>query len=295
MDDKDPFDPSDPGDREVERRLQAYADARLTPSVPTRTRTRAVVMAAADRRAALVGADATFDLGGPATVSRGSGRATTHRRSWRRPMVALAAAGLTLGMLAGTAFAARPGGPLYQARIWAELANLPTDVEARAKAEVQRLEARLEEAREAHAAGDEAALEAALEAYSSIVVEAAAGSRGDPAALATIEIGVTHHVAVLTSLADAVPAPAQSAIQHALSSSSKVLDDIGGTPPNGGGNGGTNGNGGPGGPAVNPTDKPGKPSPDEHGGPAETAKPDKPGQPDRSPGNPDHPDPTQRP
>jgi len=36
------------------------------------------------------------------------------------------------------AFAARPGGPIYDVRIWAEMATLPTDVLARAEAEVLR-------------------------------------------------------------------------------------------------------------------------------------------------------------
>lgn len=275
MDDDEIFDPND---REVVRSLGAYADARLSPSVAATTRMRAAVMTAAHRRASLLEAESTPHVAPAATA----------RNRWRRPIVALAAAALTLGILAGTAVAARPGGPLYEARLWAEMANLPTDVVSRAKAEVERLEARLEEVRQASAAGDTPAVEAALEAYSSIVIEAVAGSHGDPTALATIEVSVTRHVTVLTGLVDRVPAPARSAIQHALSSSSKVLDDIDDQPPNGTGGG----SGVPGNPAGGPTDKPGKPTPADQGGPAGTEKPDKP---DKSPGNPEPPEPSRRP
>jgi hypothetical protein len=244
----------------------------------------AVMTAAADRRATLMRA-ATV----PTTIPSSTIRATPGRSAWRRPMTALVAAVLTLGILAGTALASRAGGPLYDARIWLETANLPTDLKARATAEVERLEARLEEARQAAAVGDGQALEAALEAYSSIVLEAALGSRGDAAALATIEVGVTRHVAVLTGLAERVPGPAQAAMLHALASSSKVLDDID-KPPKG------TDSGAPGQPGSKPTDKPAKPTPDAKGGPAATGKPDKTtGPPDDPPGNPDRPDPSRRP
>src|SRR6185312_11565575 len=47
----------DRGAVEVIRRLEAYADARLDPSVAATTRMRAAVMAAAHRQAALIAAD----------------------------------------------------------------------------------------------------------------------------------------------------------------------------------------------------------------------------------------------
>ncbi|OGO54978.1 MAG: hypothetical protein A2Z32_09610 [Chloroflexi bacterium RBG_16_69_14] len=127
---------------------------------------------------------------------------------------------------------------------------------ARAEAEVDRLEARLDEAQQASAAGDAAAVEAALEAYSSIVIEAVAGSGGDPAATVAIEVTVTRHVVVLTALVDRVPAPAREAIQNALSSSTKALEDLDETRKKG------SGGGNPDDPAVpTGTDKPAKPSP----------------------------------
>ena len=99
---------------------------------------------------------------------------------------------------------------------------------ARAQAEINRLDARLQEAQQASAAGDGPAASAALAAYSVIVVEAARGSAGDPTASAAIEVTVTRHVVVLTPMVDSVPSPARDAINDALSSSTKVLDDLDG-------------------------------------------------------------------
>ena len=103
-------------------------------------------------------------------------------------MAALAAGALMLALVGGTASAANAGGPLYAARIWIEMANLPAGALARAEAEIARLNARLQEARQAYARGDGPAAEAALTAYSVILTEAVAGSAGDPAATAAIEI-----------------------------------------------------------------------------------------------------------
>ena len=50
MDAIDVFGPNDPGDPEIERRLEAYADLRLSPSVAATTRMRTAVMSAAHRR-----------------------------------------------------------------------------------------------------------------------------------------------------------------------------------------------------------------------------------------------------
>src|SRR5258706_350481 len=93
---------------------------------------------------------------------------------------------LILAILAGTALGARPGGPLYAARIWTEMSNLPANVVDRAQAEVSRLEQRLHEAQQASSDGDVPATEAALAAYSTIVVEAALGSRGNATATTAI-------------------------------------------------------------------------------------------------------------
>jgi hypothetical protein len=248
----------DRGAVEVIRRLEAYADARLDPSVAATTRMRAAVMAAAHRQAALIAADGATALAlAPAEVA--PHRALGHSRrvgAWRRPVAAMLAGTLTLGILAGTALAARPGGPLYQARLWTEAANLPAAGLARAHAEVARLQARIDEAESAAMAGDARGVVAAIDAYAVIVTEAATGTEGDVAAGQLVEATVSRHVIILTALLQQVPATARDAIEHALAASTNALDDIhvrvpsaggnkgsGGTGGNGATNGGTGGNG----------------------------------------------------
>ncbi len=186
------------------------------------------VMGIAHKRAALIEADATFDAAGETTSALAAKRARAVRNAWRRPVAAVFAGSLTLVILAGTAFAARPGGPLYGARIWTEMANLPAGLTDRAQAEVHRLDQRILEAQQASTAGDDGATEAALVAYSRIVAEAALGTDKDPAATATIEITVTRHVVVLTQMVATVPAPVRAAAEAALSSSTVALDDLDG-------------------------------------------------------------------
>jgi uncharacterized membrane protein YgcG len=284
--DDEMFDRYDPGGMEVLRRLEAYADARLTPNVAATTRVRAGVMAAAYQRSALLAAATvdTITIAAPAIADRSAMGAIG---SWRRVFAAALAGTLTLAILAGTAFAARPGGLLYPARLWTEAANLPATGLPRAQAEIERLQARLVEAQQAAAAGDVAAVQAAIAAYMSIVAEAVAGLEGDAAATAALEDTVARHVGILTALLDRVPAPARAAIENALASSTKLLDSIhagapppGGGPTNGGdgGNSGTGGSGGSGGGAGGSgggaAPVPGGPGPVPT--PAPTAKPPKP-------------------
>ena len=141
-------------------------------------------------------------------------------------MAALAAGALMLALVGGTASAANAGGPLYAARIWIEMANLPAGALARADAEITRLDARLQEARQAYARGDGPAAEAALTAYSVILTEAVAGSAGDPAASAAIESSLTRHVVDLELMVASVPPTGQGAVRHALASSTVVLNDL---------------------------------------------------------------------
>jgi hypothetical protein len=91
---------------------------------------------------------------------------------------------------------------------------------------VNRLDERIKEAQEASSAGDVSGTEAALAAYSSIVVEAAAGTGADATADATLEVAVTRHVVVLTVMVDSVPGQARGAAEQALTSSTKALDDL---------------------------------------------------------------------
>ena len=179
------------------------------------------------------------------------------------------------------------------------MANLPQTGNARAQAEAQRLGQRLAEVQQASATGDEAATEAALTAYASILAEATSGSAGDPEAQKTLEAAVTRHIAVLTALADRVPAPAQAAIQRALVSSTAALDGLHGA---GGGSGTPAGNGGgsDGGTGANPGRDQGTPGANgdpvksaQPGGGKPSAKPDKPA-PTNKPAKTNHPNPTPR-
>jgi hypothetical protein len=228
---------------ELTRRLEAYADARLSPELSATTRMRAVVMTAAHRQAALSRADADRAIAAAAIVAQAQAD-RTRRAAWRRPLTALLAAGLTLGVGVGTVAASQAGGPLYGVRIWAETLTLPNEADARAQAELQRLESRLAEAAAASAAGDTVAANAALEAYAAIVNEATEDAGNDISAAATLEAGVRSNMDVLTVLVGRVPSDAaRDAIQRAIDRSDSALDRMHENP-----NGTT--------PAVDPTRSP---------------------------------------
>jgi hypothetical protein len=227
--DDEPADLSDEAILDVARRLEAYADANLSPSEAATTRMRTHVMNAARQRAAITDADVTFDAGGATTDVQALDGAKAARTGWHRPVAVVLAAGLALAILTGTAFAAQPGGPLYAVRVWTEMAILPADLVTRAEAEVDRLDQRISEAQQASSASDAPATEAALLAYTTIVVEADRGSGGDPTARTTIRVAVTRHVIVLTLMVATVPGPARGAVEQALSTTSVVLDDLEGT------------------------------------------------------------------
>jgi hypothetical protein len=225
---QDAMDLTDSGLFELRRRLEAYANARLTPSLDASLRMRVNVMNAAHRRAALIAAGGTTDIAATSTAAIVVERSRFTTTGWRRAAAALVAASLTLAMVAGTVYAAKPGGLLYDTRIWIEMANLPAGGVARAEAEISRLDARLAEAQQASTEGDVLAAEAALSAYSAILVEAAQGSAGDPTASAAIDVALGRHIVILTALVDNVPASARAAVEQALASSSKVLNDLDG-------------------------------------------------------------------
>lgn len=265
--DNDRMEHQDQADDELARRLEAYAEARLSPELSATTRMRAHVMAAAHRRAALARADADR-AGAAAALAAAAQVDRTRRPVWRRPLTALLAAGLTLGVGVGTVAAAQPGGPLYGARIWAETLTLPANANERAQAELRRLEERLEEAAAASAAGDLNAANAALEAYAAIVNEATTDAGNDVSAAATLETGVRSNIDVLRVLVDRAPTEqAQNAIrnalQRAIDRSDSALDELHGKP--------SDTPGGP--PAANPNESP-KPLATER--PDRTANPAKP-------------------
>jgi hypothetical protein len=299
---QDMMETADFGYFELVRRLEAYADLRLSPSVAATTRMRKAVMTAAHRRAALIAADAWFETTAATTSARAAQQIVPARNVWRRPVAAVMAGCLTLAFVAGTALAAEPGGPLYAARIWTEMATLPSNPLERAQAEAVRLQHRVDEAQQAAAEGDVRGTEAALAAYSAIVAEATAGSAGDPAADAAIELSVEDHLAALTLMLDTVPASALGAAQAALSSSKTAIDAIDGS-------GGNGGRGIPGAlPGSGPTVSPGPTKPDTGGGAAKPSPSPNNGQPTKSPAPPrattspksgstvkDHPSPTPSP
>jgi hypothetical protein len=264
--DNESMQDKDREDDELTRRLEAYAEARLSPELSATIRMRTRVMAAAHRQAALARADA--DRAAVATALAAQAQADRTRRShWRRPLTALLAAGLTLGVGVGSVAASQAGGPLYGIRIWAESLTLPSEADARAQAELQRLQDRLAEAAAATAAGDTNAANAALEAYAAIVSEATEDAGNDVSAAATLETGVRNNIDVLTVLAEQFETghgqageAIERALQRAIDRSDSALDELHGNP-----------NETP--PGVDPTRTP---KPDRTDQPDKTANPNRP-------------------
>ncbi len=314
------------GDGILGRRLEAYAELRLTPDLATSSRLRARVLAVAHRQASLVRGDAGLTvLQRPAGVAmdRSLGRATpetrpaaswSRRRRWHRVAGVVLAAALGSSMVAGAALAARPGGPLYESRLWAETIGLPADPSARAVAELARLRERLSEIGEASRSGDTAGATAALAAYEAIIEEASASAilAHDDVAAAALETGVARNVEVLQALLGRVSANASDAIARALDAaiarSAEAIDRIDASrpgadkPPSRSGDHGAGGGGSTVDPTPRatqmPTDKPTKapvatatpkPKPTD----AATSQPEKPREPDPTPARTARPKPNQ--
>ncbi len=202
---------------QVEDLLEAYAEARLTPTGPVLARIRSNVLAEAAAAAAarrLVAVDATprprFAL--------------FQGRVPRRAFALGMAATLTLGTTAAV-IAAPPGSPFYNARLVIEAALLPTQIDARLAAYEQHLEARLKEAEAAAAAGDSAGLAAALAAYGADMAAVVAQVGDDNAAwLAHLEAVLAKHADVLEALAARLPE--QASIDNAIENSQKTIEKI---------------------------------------------------------------------
>ena len=75
---QDMMETADFGYFELVRRLEAYADLRLSPSVAATTRMRKAVMTAAHRRAALIAADAMFETTAATTTVRAERATRAH-------------------------------------------------------------------------------------------------------------------------------------------------------------------------------------------------------------------------
>jgi hypothetical protein len=240
-----------PGDLEVYRRLDAFAQLRLAPDAAAMARIRTVLVAQATNMAGAgvaVGAVPAEPI--RLANDRRWGRS---RRRIGRSAAALLAATLTLGLVVGSVAASRAGGLLYGSRLWVETMLLPGAPEARADAQVARLDDRLAEVRAALASGDSGATSAALEAYASILADLEAQAASDPAVADRVRDDVQRHLAVLEALIGHVPPQAQEALRHALDRSDSALDHLGGAgsgrPPgapgaNGGGSAGSGGSGG---------------------------------------------------
>src|SRR5215212_1986827 len=157
-------------DFEIERRLDAFARARLTPDPAAVARARARVM-----REARLQFEAARIAAHVAPVM-----ALASRRSPIRSIATpLLAASLWAGIAIGSVSAAQAGGALYPARIWIESATLPASVAERTAAELGRLDARLADALTGAARGDTRAVAAALAAYDEIAQDTLAVSGGD--------------------------------------------------------------------------------------------------------------------
>jgi len=245
------------GDARLRQRLEVYAETRLTPDLATSSRIRARVLAVAHRQADLARADAALTVVTAAT-ERAAMPSRRRRARWRRPLVALLAASLGVGAVAGSAFAARPAGSLYGARLWLETLTLPNDPSQRALAELDRLQHRLIEAAEAVRTGDTAGAAAALAAYEAIMEQAssAAIAAQDDVAAAVLQTGVGRNVKMLQALILALPDEAtdaiQQAVQRAIDRSDRAIERIerGQQGPNSGPNGT------PGGTTAKPTKTP---------------------------------------
>jgi uncharacterized protein YciI len=213
----------------VEDLLEAYADARLTPSGPVLARIRANAMAQAAASAAMTAAE--HRAGEPAALPTARWRLPQLQVPRRAFALGLAAT-MTLGTSAAV-LAAPPGSPFYNARVAIEAALIPTQVDARLAAHEEHLAQLVAAAEAAAASGDPVALEAALAAYSA-EVDAAVNDVGDDAGrLARLEEVLAKHVAVLTALQ--VDVPEEASIDRAIESSQKAVEKIKAKGKNGGG------------------------------------------------------------
>jgi hypothetical protein len=200
-------------DTELERRLRAYADARLSPDRWAGIRMRSAVIEHARVRRASAG-------------RRGLGVFGSFRfgRAPRLLAVALAAA-LAIGVGTSAALAASPGSPLYGVRLWIEAATLPAAPDARLNAQVQQADSRVDEALGAASQGNGGAVAAALAAYRAEIDALLSSAGDDPTKLVRIQAELGRHLAALQALAVSNP-DAASAVQSAIDASQTAIDKI---------------------------------------------------------------------
>jgi hypothetical protein len=239
------------GEAILRRRLESYAELRLSPDLAATARMRARVLAHAHRRADSARAHAALTVVAPTVAPAAAvptvARSRRRTSRWRGTFALVAAAALLLAVVGGAAAASSAGGALYDARLWVEAVTLPSDPSARAVAELGRLDQRLREADAATRSGDTNAAWAALDAYERIMEEASAGilAAHDPVGAAAFAAGVGRNLAVLTALVARLPDGARDAlapvIERAIEHSGRSIDQVDTLEkPGGNGDGGTN-------------------------------------------------------
>ncbi len=229
----------DAGDFEIERRLESYARARLSPDPLVIARVRARVMREARLRADL-----------PRISVLAAPRARSGRMVPRRLAMTFLAASVWLGVAAGAAFASQAGGLLYPTRLWIEQATLPSGAAARASAEIVRLDARLADALAAAARGDAGAVAAALEAYRAIADATLVATAGDAGLEALVATALDKHRVVLADVATLLTAKGNTtaaiavaaSVERAIDRNQVIIDRITSVTP-GVGSGGDGGSG----------------------------------------------------
>lgn len=211
-------EPSADRDEAIEALLRRYADEHLRLDAEASRRLRDRFRSEAARHVAAA----------PTVVDGRSVRRSVWggTRRFRRAAVALLAAALALGAVAGAAAASGPGGPLYGVRLWVETLTLPGDAAARADAEIARLEARLSEATDAAEHGNGAAVRAALEAYRETIASALQAAGTDLGRTDRLEIVLERHQVVLDTLAERLPAPAAAAVEQTIERNEATIEKI---------------------------------------------------------------------
>jgi len=238
MDDDDMQQALDIRDFEIERRLDVFARARLSPDPQAVARARARVM----REARL-----HFEAARIAAHVAPAVAMANRRPLARRIAMPLLAASLWIGVAVGSVAAAQAGGPLYPTRLWLENVTLPTAIADRTAAELARLDARLGDAMTGASRGDAAAVAAALDAYGQIANETIAASTGNESLEDLVSAALDRHRAVLSAVAESLEAKGnttamsavETAIERAIEHNAAVVAAFAGN----GGSHGSNGSG----------------------------------------------------
>jgi hypothetical protein len=219
---------------QMEDLLEAYADARLSPTGPVLARMRAQVLAQAATMASIHAAARRVLDTGEARAPRWSvprltvPRLMVPRLTVPRRAFSVVGAGLLTVAMTTAVLGAPAGSPFYNARVAVEAAFLPSQPDARLAAQEAHLAERLAEAEAAAAKGDVVALDAALAAYK-VEVEAAVSDVVDSAdKVAKFETVLAKHVATLEALGARLTneQASQNAVDHAAQASERAIEKL---------------------------------------------------------------------